>query len=83
MNVHFDSAGNLYGGINYQPHRWPVTREGNRYRIGQPEPLNLPTIPGSNLDVSPDGRFVVQSLFAGAVALDRQSGKITRKPRAA
>ncbi len=78
MNLRFDSAGNLYGGINYQPHRWPITRDGNRYRIGRPEPLNLPAIGGTNLDVSPDGRFVAQAIFAGSIVLDRRTGKTTR-----
>ena len=78
LNLRFDSAGNLYGGLNYRPHRWPITREGNRYKIGRPEPLNLPAIPGTNLDVSPDGSLVAHATFAGSIVLDRLTGKTTR-----
>ena len=74
----FDSSGNLYSSINNQPHRWPITRDGNRFKIGRPERLDLPAIWGSNLDISADGRFVCQSLFAGSIVLDRQTGKTTR-----
>ena len=74
--LRFDSAGNLYGHIKNQPHRWPVTTEGNRFKVGQPERLNLPAV-YANLDISADGRFVAQAIFAGSVVLDRQTGKTT------
>jgi WD40 repeat protein/tRNA A-37 threonylcarbamoyl transferase component Bud32 len=73
----FDATGNLYGYISNQLHCWPITREGNRFKIGPPERLNLP-IRFSNMDLSPDGRFVSQATYnAGAVVLDRQIGKTT------
>jgi WD40 repeat protein len=76
--LRFDSVGNLYGYINYQPHRWPITVTGNRLTIGQPERLNLPAL-YTHLDISRDGRFVAQAMYAaGAVVLDRQSGKTMR-----
>jgi WD40 repeat protein len=76
--LRFDSAGNLYGYINYQPHRWPITTAGHRLKIGQPEHLNLPAR-YTQLDVSSDGRFVAQAMYAaGSVVLDRQTGKTMR-----
>jgi WD40 repeat protein/tRNA A-37 threonylcarbamoyl transferase component Bud32 len=75
-NLRFDSAGNLYGYINNQPHRWPITREGNRFQIGQPERLNLPQF-YTCLGISPDGRLVAQPTPGGAILLDRESGKTT------
>ncbi len=74
----FDSSGNFYAFRNEQPHRWPVTAVGNNLKFGEPEPLKLPAVP-SNLDVSADGRFVVQSLFDdGSILLDRQTGTSVR-----
>jgi WD40 repeat protein len=75
--LRFDAAGNLYGYINLQPHRWPITKAGNRFKIGLPERLNLPPM-HSNLDISPDGRFVAEGIGnAGSIVLDRQTGKTT------
>ncbi len=76
FTVRFDSAGNLYGCANKQPLRWPITREGDHFKIGRPERLDLPA-QDANLDVSADGRFVAQAITAGAVVLDRQTGKTT------
>jgi WD40 repeat protein len=77
VSVYFDSNGNLYGSINYQPHRWPIITEGNRYKIGKPERLNLPAT-DARIDISADGRFVVEAVYDGSVLLDRQTGKTTR-----
>jgi eukaryotic-like serine/threonine-protein kinase len=77
-DLRFDTAGDLYGYIKRQPHRWPITKDGNRFKIGHPEPLTLPA-QYSCLEISPDGRFVAQPMYAaGAVWLDRQTGKTTR-----
>jgi WD40 repeat protein len=75
--VCFDVNGNLFGSINYQPHRWPITTEGNHFKIGQPERLDLPPT-DARMDISADGRFVVAAVYDGSVLLDRQTGKTTR-----
>jgi WD40 repeat protein/tRNA A-37 threonylcarbamoyl transferase component Bud32 len=74
--LHFDSAGNLFGYINRQLHRWPIVMEGPRCKIGRPERLNLPEM-FTNPDISADGRLVAQPTLTGAVVLDRQTGKTT------
>src|SRR5580658_2748759 len=71
-----DAAGNLYGCINNQPHCWPITMEGSRYRIGQPEKLNLPQM-FTYFDISLDGRIVAQPTFDGSLVLDRKTGQTT------
>ena len=76
-NLRFDSAGNLYGYINDQPHRWPITTKGGHFTISQPERLDLPAIRGSSLNINSDGRFVALSMFAGSAVLDRQTGRTT------
>jgi WD40 repeat protein/tRNA A-37 threonylcarbamoyl transferase component Bud32 len=75
--LQFDSAGNLYGYIDRQPHRWPITAAGNHYKIGEPERLDLPQR-YTTLQVSPDGRLVAEPIPGGSIVLDRQTGKTTR-----
>jgi WD40 repeat protein/tRNA A-37 threonylcarbamoyl transferase component Bud32 len=76
----FDSAGNLFASSfsssDRHPVRWPVTAEGNRLRIGPSESIDLAR--GICIDVSSDGRFVVQAAYNnGSAVLDRQTGRIT------
>jgi WD40 repeat protein/tRNA A-37 threonylcarbamoyl transferase component Bud32 len=76
-NLRFDSAGNLFGYIKNQPHRWQITREGDRYKIAAPERLNMPA-QYTCLNISPDGRFIAQPMGnAGSIVLDRKTAKST------
>jgi serine/threonine protein kinase/WD40 repeat protein len=75
--LRFDAAGNLYGCINHQPYRWPITTEGNLFKIGRPQRLNLPTA-YLGIDISADGRFVAQAMLVNTLLLDRQTGKTMR-----
>ena len=75
-SLSFDNDGNLFGYVNSVPHRWAVTKEGNRYKIGLAERLALPPM-YMCLAISPDGRHVAEPVPGGSMVLDRTTGKTT------
>jgi eukaryotic-like serine/threonine-protein kinase len=75
-SLSFDADGNLFGYVNMVPHRWAVTKEANRYKIGIAERLALPPM-YMYLAISPDGRYVAEPAPGGSIVLDRTTGKKT------
>jgi eukaryotic-like serine/threonine-protein kinase len=73
-SLSFDADGNLFGYVNRVPHRWAVTKEGNRYKFGAAEGLALPPM-YMCLAISPDGRYVAEPVPGGSMVLDRTTGK--------